>query len=338
MGKHEHLFIAVAGPAFLKSLPSQQSMLDTASDQARDTMGLWWFFCLVMTVVYVLVVLFFLIAMFKRRGPDAMPILFAEPERERRMICTVSAMTVVTAATLFTFMVRDFFTGVKAQATDDPNPLRVLVIGHQWWWEVQYENENASEIVKTANEIHLPLGKAVQFDLQSADVIHSFWSPNFAGKKDLVPGHPTSLWFRPTKLGTFFGQCAEFCGWQHAHMRFAVVVQTTAEFQDWLKAEGQVARPPVNDIQRRGETIFMNGNCIMCHTISGTTARGTIGPDLTHIASQKMIAAGTLPNTIGHLGGWILDPQQIKPGVLMPQNNLTPAEFQALLAYLENLN
>jgi cytochrome c oxidase subunit 2 len=254
------------------------------------------------------------------------------------MITVVSVFTVTTAAILFTFMVKDFLTGVKVQAAEDPHPLRVLITGHQWWWEVQYENENASQIIKTANEIHLPVGKAVQFDLESADVIHSFWSPNFAGKKDIIPGHPTSLWFRPTQTGTFFGQCAEFCGLQHAHMRFTVVVQTDGEFQQWLKAQSEDGHSPTNDIQRRGEAVFMNGNCIMCHTVSGTPARGTIGPNLTHVASQKMIAAGTLPNTIGHMGGWVLDSQQIKPGVLMPQNNLTPADFQALLAYLENLN
>ena len=117
-----------------------------------------------------------------------------------------------------------------------------------------------------------------------------------------------------------------------------MVVQASDEFQNWLQAQSKDAQSATNDIQRRGENVFMQGNCIMCHTISGTPARGTIGPDLTHIASQKMLAAGTLPNTIGHMGGWILDPQQIKPGVIMPQNNLTPADFQALLAYLENLN
>jgi cytochrome c oxidase subunit 2 len=173
--------------------------------------------------------------------------------------------------------------------------------------------------------------------LQSVDVIHSFWSPNFDGKKDIVPGHPTSFWFRPIRTGTFYGQCGEFCGLQHAHMRFVVVVEPSEHFQDWLTAQSQAAQSPTNDIQKKGQHVFLNGNCIMCHTISGTPARGTVGPNLTHIASEQMLGAGTIPNTRGHLGGWILDAPKIKPGIVMPQNNLSPADFQALLAYLENL-
>jgi cytochrome c oxidase subunit 2 len=191
--------------------------------------------------------------------------------------------------------------------------------------------------VTTANEIHVPVGRAVEFELTSVDVIHSFWAPNFHGKKDLVPGHPTTHWFKAERAGTFRGQCAEFCGMQHAHMRFVIVSEPPAEFNAWLDAQRQSAPAPQTDAQKRGQQVFLNSSCVLCHTVQGTPARGMVGPDLTHIAGRKMLAAGTMPNTEGHLGGWIIDPQQIKPGVRMPQNQLSAADLRALLDYLESL-
>jgi cytochrome c oxidase subunit 2 len=314
-----------------------QSMLNPAAEQASQIGQLWWLFCIVMAVIYALVLLFTVMAVARRQRVISPPTLQPDEKQEKRMTYTVSGLVVATIIILFIFMTRDFLTGRDMQALNDPNPLKILITAHQWWWEVQYENNVSSNIVQTANEIHLPLGKAVQFDLKSPDVIHSFWLPNFDGKKDIVPGHPTSVWFRPTKAGTYYGQCGEFCGLQHAHMRFVVVVETAEEFQNWLTAVSQSARAPQNDLERHGEQVFLNDNCIMCHTISGTPARGTVGPNLTHLASRQTIGAGTVPNTRGHLGGWILDAPRIKPGILMPQNNLSPADFQALLAYLETL-
>jgi len=314
-----------------------QSSLNPAGDQAGSISHLWWIFCGVMSAIYALVLLFAVIAISRRnRGSDE-PILSPDPKREHRLNIALGGFALFTAAILFYFMVSDFAAGRDMRAISDPNPLRVLIKGHQWWWGVQYENAVSSNTVVTANEIHLPEGKAVQFDLQASDVIHSFWAPNFDGKKDLVPGHPTSFAFRPTKTGTFYGQCAEFCGLQHAHMRFTVVVEKSDEFQKWLTAQSQNAPVPATELQKHGQQVFLNGTCIMCHTIAGTPARGTLGPDLTHLASRQMIGAGTIPNTRGHLGGWILDAPRIKPGVRMPQNVLSPADFQALLAYLEML-
>jgi cytochrome c oxidase subunit II len=325
------LFLSTSGCS------GNQSSLNPAGEQANSIGHLWWIFCGVMSVIYVLVLLFAVIAVSRRKREPDLPILSPDPKSERRLTIALGGFVGITVAILLYFMVSDFAAGRDMRALSDPNPLRVLVKGHQWWWEVQYENAVSSNIVVTANEIHLPEGEAVQFDLQASDVIHSFWSPNFDGKKDLVPGHPTSLWFRPTRLGTFYGQCAEFCGLQHAHMRFTVVVEKPDAFQKWLTAQSQSAPSPTNDLQRRGQQVFLGGTCIMCHTIAGTPARGTLGPDLTHLASRQMIGAGTIPNTRGHLGGWILDAPRIKPGVRMPQNALSPADFQALLAYLETL-
>jgi cytochrome c oxidase subunit 2 len=331
------LLSATAAVIFLGGCTGNQSVLNPAGDQAKDISRLWWLFCIVMTAIYLLVQMFFVWGFSKQAPKDAAPVLNSEPRRERKLTCFLGIFIGITAVILLVFMIDDFSTGLHTRKLDDPHPLRILVTGHQWWWEIQYEDDTPSNIVVTANEIHIPVGKAVQFDLQSVDVIHSFWSPNFDGKKDLVPGHPTGLWFRATKTGTFFGQCAEFCGLQHAHMRFEIVVDTPERFQGWLTAQNQSASSPADEIQKHGQQVFLNGSCILCHTISGTPARGTIGPDLSHLASRQMIGAGTIPNTRGHLGGWILDAPRIKPGTHMPQNNLSPADFQALLAYLESL-
>jgi cytochrome c oxidase subunit 2 len=214
--------------------------------------------------------------------------------------------------------------------------LTIRVTGHQWWWEVQYQDPTPSQIVTTAAAIHIPVGRTVQFELRSADVIHSFWVPNLHGKRDLIPGHPTRIFLRADRPGTFRGQCAEYCGYQHAYMRFVVVAEPEGRFQDWLEAQRQPTADPATERQRRGQQVFLGTTCVLCHTIQGTPARGRVGPDLTHLGSRPLIG-GLLPNTRGHLAGWIVDPQRIKPGVRMPLNVVNPGDLDALLDYLESL-
>jgi cytochrome c oxidase subunit 2 len=212
------------------------------------------------------------------------------------------------------------------------------VVGHQWWWEVKYPDEgNPQNTVETANEIHVPVGRPVFIKMTSGDVIHSFWAPNLDGKKDLIPGHETRTWFRADTAGVYRGQCAEFCGHQHAKMSFFIVAEPRIQFEHWLESQKGEAAKPADSLTQTGERVFLSGTCAMCHAISGTGAGGHYGPDLTHLASRRTIAAGTLPNTTGNLAGWILDPQSIKPGAKMPPNQLEPAALQALLAYLESL-
>jgi cytochrome c oxidase subunit 2 len=189
----------------------------------------------------------------------------------------------------------------------------------------------------TANEIHVPVGKTVKLELQSSDVIHSFWVPNIHGKKDLVPGHPTTTWFTANRAGEFRGQCAEYCGEQHAHMRLVFFAQPTDAFSDWLSAQKKSAAQPSTESQRRGREVFLRSQCVMCHTIQGTNARAALGPDLTHIGSREMIGAGELPNTRGYLAGWILNATALKPGAQMPPNQLSSNDLNALLDYLESL-
>ncbi|MDQ3802592.1 MAG: cytochrome c oxidase subunit II [Acidobacteriota bacterium] len=320
-----------------------QSALDPAGPQAGRIGWLWWLMLYTLTAVFVVVMSFLLVAAFRPRGafrgetevtPDTQP----DPGRERRMSRTVIGGVVATVVILFVLLVSSFLTGRRLYSTAQAEgALVVKVTGHQWWWEVEYEDPLPSRTLTTANEIHIPTGRPVLFKLKSNDVIHSFWVPNLHGKTDLVPGHETKTWLRADRAGTYRGQCAEFCGHQHAHMAFMVVAETPEQFGTWYEAQLQPGAEPSTPAQARGREVFLSSPCIMCHRIQGTDAGGTVGPDLTHVASRPTIAAGTLENTRGHLAGWVLDSQKIKPGNHMPPNPLEPEDLQALLDYLQSL-
>jgi cytochrome c oxidase subunit 2 len=210
------------------------------------------------------------------------------------------------------------------------------VTAHQWWWEVAYHSPDFI----TANEIHIPAGQRVQITLRSEDVIHSFWVPQLAGKTDLIPGHPNVIDLKADDPGTYEGACAEFCGLQHANMRFQVIADAPADFARWQQDQRQDAVPLDSSSDPQllaGQQAFLNSACVNCHTIRGTSASGTLGPDLTHLASRQRIASGVLPNTLGNLAGWILDPQSVKPGTQMPPQQVDASKFQALLQYLQSL-
>jgi cytochrome c oxidase subunit 2 len=213
------------------------------------------------------------------------------------------------------------------------NALQVEAIGHQWWWEFRYPDSN----IVTANEVRVPVGQPVNFQLRSADVIHSFWVPAMAGKLDLTPGHRHDLYFTPQSTGEFFGQCTEFCGLQHANMRFRMVVEQPADYQAWVQRQQQPQpREAAQDV-KAGQDTFTRAGCIACHTIEGTTAAGVIGPNLTHVGSRTTIAAGILDNNHDNLYAWIRDPQAIKPGNLMPNLFLNPDDANAIAQYLTSL-
>ena len=212
----------------------------------------------------------------------------------------------------------------------------IEVIGHQWWWQVRYLNDQPSHVFETANEIHIPVGKPVRVKLASADVIHSFWVPALAGKTDLIPGQTNVTWLEASKPGVYRGQCAEFCGAQHAHMALTVVASEPDQFQAWLNSQLADEGQPTQQTALEGETDFIQ-KCGICHTVRGTRAHGIFGPDLSHLMQRHTIAAGTLANNVGDLGGWISNPQAIKPGSQMPQPEVSPAQLQHILAFLETL-
>jgi cytochrome c oxidase subunit 2 len=211
---------------------------------------------------------------------------------------------------------------------------RVAAIGRQWWWEFRIPRLG----VVTANELHLPAGERVVLELQAADVIHSFWVPQLAGKRDMIPGGTNYLSFVPQTPGVYAGACTEFCGVQHAWMRLRVVVEPPERFRAWAANEAAAARPPASELAQRGERLFRARNCVSCHAVRGVAeATADAGPDLTHFGSRATIGAGVLANTPENLARWLRNPQEVKPGNLMPNVRLTEDEVQALVAYLEGL-
>ncbi len=285
-------------------------------------------------VVFALVMGALAWAVFRRRAAAEPP---DDPGHARGMGWTVGLATALTVAVLLVFLGLDISVSRATTATPGKDAIQIVVTGHQWWWEVQYRDAISQRWVTTANEIHLPVGRVAVLELRSTDVIHSVWPIGLATKRDQIPGRENSLWLEADRPGVYRGQCAEYCGHQHAKMAFLVVAEPPDSFERWLVAQRDTAATPGDSLTRRGQAVFLSSSCAMCHAVSGTPAGSRIGPDLTHLAGRRTIAAGTLPNTRGNLAGWILDPQSIKPGAKMPPNNLTPADLRALLAYLETL-
>lgn len=226
------------------------------------------------------------------------------------------------------------------------NTLHVTVVGRQWWWEYRYEWWNGRKLnVITANELHIPacdedpngVQRPVYLKLRSADVCHSYWVPRLAGKTDLIPGRTNAMWFQTAEKGLFLGQCAEFCGTQHAKMLLRVYVDAPADFEKWLTNEELESRPPTTDALKKGQAAFLAESCVNCHRIGGTSAKGTYAPDLTHLMSRQTLASGILPNTKENLRQWVKNPQKDKPRCLMPAFNLSKTDEDAIVEYLRSL-
>jgi len=288
-------------------------------------------------IVWIAVVVAMLASVRAKRsalGPDGLIQLSADAQR--RTAGVVKVATVITVLILLGFLAFDFSVG-RALADHPARALTIEIVGHQWWWEAQYVDSNPSKLVATANEIHVPVGEPVQLKLRSTDVIHSFWAPNLTGKRDLIPGYVTTQWFTADTAGRYRGQCAEFCGLQHAKMALDIVAEPRPQFLAWLAAASAPAAPIADSAQLAGQRVFMNGGCATCHSIGGTEARASVGPTLSHLMGRSMIAAGTLPNTRENLTRWIANPQAVKPGAHMPPSPLTAVQLNALVAFLETL-
>ncbi|GJG86949.1 cytochrome c oxidase subunit II [Gemmatimonadetes bacterium T265] len=218
-----------------------------------------------------------------------------------------------------------------------PPAFTAAVVGHEWWWEVRYRGDSTSDTFLDADELHVPVGRPVRLELSTADVIHSFWVPQLAGKTDLIPGQRNAAWIEADTPGVYWAHCAEFCGTQHANMALRVVAHPAAEFAAWrARARGDAVAPATADATA-GYNAFMGSACTLCHAIRGTPAQGRNGPDLTHVGSRLRIAGGMLANTRGNLQGWIANPQALKPGSAMPTVELSSADLQAITTYLQSL-
>jgi cytochrome c oxidase subunit 2 len=322
---------ARAGPLVVLAIAGcsgVQSALDPAGDAAIEMAKLWWWMAAGALVVWAAVVALGAYAIFARRA--------AHTERHGRLLI-VGGGVIFPAVALTVLLVYGLLLLPQLVASAPPGSLRIAVSGEQWWWRVRYLPP-AGEPVELANEIRLPVGEPVEFLLESADVIHSFWIPSLGGKVDTIPGRQTRLVLVPTRTGRFRGVCAEYCGSAHALMAFDVIVSDRAEFERWLERQRQPAHESEEPLAARGRELFFANGCSACHAIRGTSADGVVGPDLTHAGSRATLAAGTVPNDRDGFVRWIGTSETIKPGVHMPAfHMLPPGELDALAAYLESL-
>jgi cytochrome c oxidase subunit II len=317
------------GMAALLSGCAMPIALNPQGPAAAEMAFLWWVLFWTATVVSIIVFALLFFAVRKaRRGEEV------EWQESRSTAFVVVGGGIIPAIILIAML---FITLGSMRVFDTPpNPasLTINVTGHMFWWEATYEGEGFT----TANEIHIPVGEPVRINLESADVIHSFWVPQLHGKIEMVPGWTNTMYLEADEPGSYFGKCAEFCGIQHANMEFLVIAETPDAFALWLERQRQEAAEPVTELAERGREVFIDSPCALCHTIRGVRhATADVGPDLTHLMSRRTLAARVLENNPGNLGGWIIDPQGIKPGNNMPAVNLPSEDFIALLAYLETL-
>ena len=305
-----------------------QSALDPAGREAERIAALFWWMVAGAVVVWLGVVA---LAFYCMQAP---PESFS---RRRQQLVIVGGGAVVPTVVLGMLLVFGLGMLPSLVAPAPAGSLKIVVAGEMWWWRVRYEQPGGEPVV-LANEIHLPVGEPVEFQLESDNVIHAFWIPPLAGKMDMIPGRTTRLAMTPTRTGTFRGVCAEYCGSSHALMKFDVVVEEKDEFNRWLAHQAQPAESPTEPLARRGQDSFLANGCSACHVVRGTPAAGVIGPDLTHVGSRLSIAAATLPSEPDHFRRWIAVPEDVKPGAHMPKfAMLPPEELQALAVYLKGL-
>ncbi len=353
--------VVMGSPLFLAAAGSQTqnlSMFDPASPPAESIKNLTILVFAISGFIFVVVegVLIYCVVRFRHPRPGAgagsqsnagaePPQVYGSKSIEIAWTAApaliVAVLTLVTARTLWEVNVD------PPEPKKDDNALHITVIGRQWWWEYRYDHYNGEPLgFTTANELHVPVSddpknpRRVYLTLKTADVCHSFWVPRLAGKTDLIAGKTNHMWFQPDRTGLYVGQCAEFCGTQHANMLLRVVVDTPQDFDEWLKYEGSnAAAVPTDGELYQPQKTFLSQSCVNCHAIRGTTAKGTYGPDLTHLMSRKTLASGMIENDAEgkNLTDWVNNPQKIKPGCLMPPFGLTGRERDDVLRYLKSL-
>lgn len=313
-------------------MTSPMNILTGAGPVASTQARLGWWLMIVSAVVVIVVAVLVLIAALRRR--QTMTDAVVRSGSGMRWVI-VGGMIVPVVLLVITFGLTLATENATAAPPSAP-AITVQIIGHRWWWEVKYVGDPAHTVV-TANEIHVPVGKPVRVELSSADVIHSFWIPQLAGKTDVIPGQRNVAWIQADSAGTYRGACTEYCGLQHANMAAFVVAESPAKFAEWMKSQQNGAATPADPDAAAGLAVFQKSACAACHAIRGSDALGHVGPDLTHLASRATLAGGALENSRGNLAGWIANSQAIKPGNDMPTMTLSPRDLQALVSYLETL-
>lgn len=309
------------------------NFLQAFGDKASVIASLTWAMLILSIVVVVVVTALTLVGVLKRRTTvGAADARFEPILRPSGGLSWITIGVSISTLALLGGMVWNAYTMAAIDKPPRDPALTIRVIAHQWWWEYRYRTEAPSESFQTANEAHIPLGEPVRIEVESTDVIHSFWAPALGDKIDVIPGQTNRTWFEANTPGVYRGQCSEYCGKQHAHMGIVIVAESPEQFRSWRDAQLQ----PAASMNSAGEALFV-ARCGACHTVRGTRAWGMLGPDLTHLMSRAGIAANTLPNTPANLSGWIADPQRIKPGAKMPMLALSAPELSVIRDYLETL-
>lgn len=320
---------------WLTGCSGSQSALAPGGPYAQKIAELFWVFVAVCAVIWVVVMICLAVALVRPSETRSDPLVIF-PLREERAGRIIAACASATALVLIGFTLLSFF-AQRSLWAEEPDAIKIRTTGHQWWWQVEYQDSEPARTFLSANEIHIPLDRAVTVQLETRDVIHSFWAPTLAGKMDQISGHENEMRLIASRPGVYRGQCAEFCGQQHALMALLIVASPAQEFEQWREMQRQPARAPVSAREALGRQLFFARGCMLCHTIRGTPAGGKVGPDLTHLASRRTIAAGTAPLTSGHLAAWISDPQHVKPGNKMPNPELAGTDLVPLVSYLMTL-
>jgi cytochrome c oxidase subunit 2 len=305
------------------------SVFDANSPQARAIAHLFYFDLVITAVIFLTVaaLVFYIVIRFRQRPGEKEP--FQDPGNPK----LETLWTVIPALILLALLVATAYTmRVVNPPVVNPTP-NVIINAHQWWWEYRYPGSG----VVTANELHMPVGRKWLLQVESADVIHDFWVPDLGAKVDAIPRNQNYLWITPSKTGIYLGTCAEYCGRQHALMGIRVIVQSPEEFEAWQQSQLRIPSPPTGVEAERGARLFEEQTCINCHAIAGTKAKGTVGPDLTHVGDRQTLGSGAVSNTLDQLTQWIKDPQAIKPGCNMPNLKLTEAQARDIAVYLESL-
>ena len=319
----------------LAGCQSTQNILNPFSPAAESTAWMFYLVFWIAVIIFILVeaLLVFFVLRYQRRAENEHP---EQYHGNTKLEITWTVIPALILVVVFVFTIRTM--GEVGPSNPPAKGMPIRVIGHQWWWEVQYNDGK----VKYATDVHIPAGQVVNVELTSQNVIHSFWVPSLMGKTDVVPGHTNTTWLLTDQLGKYDGQCAEFCGAQHANMLFNVIVQSPSDFEAWLKAvEAPAAEPAPGSLAAKGKEVFLNPKnlCIGCHAIDGTNAVGVTGPNLTHVASRSCLAGCLFENNHENLLNWLRNPQAVKPGTIMniKAANLSEDDIAALVAYMESL-
>jgi cytochrome c oxidase subunit 2 len=307
--------------------------------QAQAVYHLWLLLLAVCTIVFVAVMAALAVAL--RRAPrathDTRPIVELLERREPIVARAIQIGVAASVVLLVGLLIASVYTSRTLAELPISGGVHIELTAHQWWWEARYDDSEPSRVFVTANELHVPVGQPVILTLRASDVIHSFWVPSLVGKKDLIPGREATVAFRADRAGVYRGQCAEFCGYQHAKMALFVFADEPDAWHRWADRQRASAAAPRTAEQNRGRQLFETGTCAMCHAVVGTRAAARRAPDLTHVASRATLAAGALPNNVAALSAWILDPQAIKPGAYMPATSLSPQDMSAITAFVGSL-